>query len=85
MLQRTLDDLRKVGVITHQQLVAHHEVVMDPAYVHITRQSEADKAEKMALLAQNDVYSIGRYGAWKYCSLEDNLDDAFQLAAKNNQ
>ena len=81
LLQRTLGDLRKVGVITHQQLVAHHEVVMDPAYVHITRQSESDKAEKMALLAQHDIYSIGRYGAWKYCSLEDNLDDAFQLAA----
>lgn len=82
LLQRTLDDLRRVGVVTNQQLVAHHEVLMDPAYVHITRQSEVDKAEKMETLARHDVYSIGRYGAWKYCSLEDNLDDAFQLAAR---
>lgn len=82
LLQRTLDDLRKVGVVTTQQLVAHHEVVMDPAYVHITRQSEADKARKMELLAQHDIYSIGRYGAWKYCSLEDNLNDAILLASR---
>lgn len=82
LLQRTLDDLRQVGVLTTQQLVAHQELVMDPAYVHITQQSEADKAAKMALLAQHDVYSIGRYGAWKYCSLEDNLNDAFQLAER---
>lgn len=82
LLQRTLDDLRRVGVLTDQRLVAHQEVLMDPAYVHITQQSEADKAAKMALLAQHDVYSIGRYGAWKYCSLEDNLNDAFQLAER---
>lgn len=55
---------------------------MNPAYVHITRRSEADKAEKMRLLAEHDIYSIGRYGEWKYCSLEDNMHDAFTLAGR---
>ena len=55
---------------------------MDPAYVHITRQSETDKKEKMDLLNGHDVYSIDRYGEWKYCSLEDNMHDAFVLAEK---
>lgn len=80
LLQRTLDDLHTSGIVTNQHLVAEHHVLMDPAYVHITKRSEKDKLEKMKLLAQNDIYSIGRYGAWKYCSLEDNMHDAFTLA-----
>ena len=82
LLQRTLADLQIAGILTDQHLVAEHHVLMDPAYVHITRRSEQDKQEKMALLAQQDIYSIGRYGAWKYCSLEDNMHDAFTLAQR---
>ena len=80
LLQRTLADLRTAGIVTNQHLVAEHHVVMDPAYVHITKQSEIDKVEQMKKLASYDIYSIGRYGAWKYCSLEDNIFDAFTLA-----
>lgn len=80
LLQRTLADLQLAGIVTGQQLVAEHHVLMDPAYVHITRRSEQDKQDKFRMLAQNDIYSIGRYGAWKYCSLEDNMHDAFTLA-----
>jgi protoporphyrinogen oxidase len=82
LLQRTLDDLHDAGIVTSQRLVAEHHVLMDPAYVHITRHSEMDKMEKMALLEHNDIHSIGRYGAWKYCSLEDNMFDAFSLAER---
>jgi hypothetical protein len=32
------------------------------------------------LLAVEDVHSIGRYGAWKYCSIEDNIVEARVLA-----
>jgi protoporphyrinogen oxidase len=80
LLDRTLSDLRKVGIITDQKLVASHPIMMDPAYVHITQRSEEDKARKKELLKQSDVYSIGRYGSWTYCSLEDNIHEAFSLA-----
>ncbi len=80
LLERTLSDLRKVGIITDQKLVASHPIMMDPAYVHITQRSEEDKARKKELLKQSDVYSIGRYGSWTYCSLEDNIHEAFSLA-----
>ena len=80
LLDRTLSDLRKVGIITDQKLVASHPIIMDPAYVHITQRSEEDKARKKDLLKQSDVYSIGRYGSWTYCSLEDNIHEAFSLA-----
>ena len=80
LLHRTLADLQKAGIVTDQQLVASHHVKMDPAYVHITRQSEEDKMRKKELLAQSNIHSIGRYGSWTYCSLEDNIHEAFSLA-----
>ncbi len=81
---RVLDDLKRVGIATDHRLVSHHSVVLDPAYVHITRDSICDVQEKKAILATRGVYSIGRYGSWTYCSIEDNIVEARQLAARFN-
>jgi protoporphyrinogen oxidase len=81
---RVLEDLQRVGVIHGQRLIAEHHVVLDPAYVHITQASLASVAEHKALLALRGVYSAGRYGSWTYCSIEDNIIEARQLAARFN-
>jgi protoporphyrinogen oxidase len=81
MRARVLDDLKKEGLVTDHQLVAEHSVVMDPAYVHITRASMADHHRLSAQLAEHGVYSIGRYGGWTYCSIEDNIVEARKLVA----
>jgi protoporphyrinogen oxidase len=78
---RVLDDLRAEGVIDDHRLVAEHHVVMDPAYVHITRASIAEHRRLSRILQTNGVYSIGRYGGWTYCSIEDNVVEARALAA----
>jgi protoporphyrinogen oxidase len=79
--ERVLADLRRAGVVTHQRLVAEHSVIMDPAYVHITRDSLAATARLRERLAGHGVYSIGRYGGWTYCSIEDNIVEARALVA----
>ena len=76
---RVLADLKKVGVTTDHELVAEHAVVMDPAYVHITQGSIREHARITKDLATHGVYSIGRYGAWTYCSIEDNIVEARTL------
>jgi protoporphyrinogen oxidase len=81
MLPRVLDDLRKEGVVDGHQLVAHHSIVMDPAYVHITRGSIAEHRRLSRILQAHGVYSVGRYGGWTYCSIEDNIVEARALAA----
>jgi protoporphyrinogen oxidase len=78
---RVLADLRREGLVTDHRLVAEHSVVMDPAYVHITRKSMAERARLGALLARHGVHSIGRYGGWTYCSIEDNIVEARKLAS----
>ena len=80
MKARVLADLQTCGVLEDQSLVASHEVLLDPAYVHISERSDADAAAKRAFLAGGGVHSIGRYGAWTYCSIEDNIIEARGLA-----
>jgi protoporphyrinogen oxidase len=77
---RVLADLRREHIVTDHRLVAEHSVVMDPAYCHITKASLAETARLKALLAGHDVHSVGRYGGWTYCSIEDNLIETKQLA-----
>jgi protoporphyrinogen oxidase len=78
--QKMLNDLKKVGVITDQQLVSWHHILMDPAYVHITKDSIDDVKKQKEILATKNIYSIGRYGSWQYCSIEDNMIEASNLA-----
>jgi protoporphyrinogen oxidase len=77
---RVLADLRAEGVIDDHRLVADHHVVMDPAYVHITKGSLAEHARLSRILRAHGVFSIGRYGGWTYCSIEDNILEARALA-----
>lgn len=79
---RVLMDLRSAGVIDDHALVSSHHILLDPAYVHIKQQSIADVTEKKAALAERGVHSIGRYGSWTYCSIEDNIVEARALAEK---
>jgi len=79
-LERTLVDLRRAGVVDDHRLISHVSVVLDPAYVHISR--AANKAAEKAFnhLAGHGVYPLGRYGQWVYCSIEDNIISAYELA-----
>ncbi len=82
MRARVLVDLEREGVIGKEhQLVAHHSVVMDPAYVHITRASIEAHARLSGELRAAGVHAIGRYGGWTYCSIEDNIVEARALVA----
>ncbi|MBI1946484.1 MAG: FAD-dependent oxidoreductase [Deltaproteobacteria bacterium] len=81
--QRVLADLAAEGIVQPgQKLVAHHHVVMNPAYVHLTARSVAEAARARADLERHGVYSVGRYGGWTYCAIEDNLVETRALAAR---
>jgi protoporphyrinogen oxidase len=78
---RVLEDLKLEGVVTSQRLVADHSVVLDPAYVHITKRSIAEHKRLTSAMREQQVWSIGRYGGWTYCSIEDNIVEARALVA----
>lgn len=78
-LQMTLENLKYIGIISDHVLRAYHYCIMEPAYVHISQETKRSTEFLMKILAESDIYSIGRYGAWKYCSIEDCLIDADNL------
>jgi hypothetical protein len=47
--------------------------------VHITQASLATHSRLSAELRDAGVFSIGRYGGWTYCSIEDNILEARAL------
>ncbi|MEM9193751.1 MAG: FAD-dependent oxidoreductase [Myxococcota bacterium] len=77
---RVLADLERCGVVDGHKLVSSHSVVLDPAYVHITQESEREVRRLKGKFEKAGVYSIGRYGSWTYCSIEDNMVEARALA-----
>ncbi len=79
---RVLKDLADEGIVTTQKLISEHSVVMNPAYVHITQRSLGEVARLKAELASQGVHSIGRYGGWTYCSIEDNILEARTLTTR---
>ncbi|HEV7555938.1 MAG TPA: FAD-dependent oxidoreductase [Kofleriaceae bacterium] len=79
---RVLADLTRERIIDGHRLVAHHHVVLDPAYAHITKASLAETARVRGILAASGVHAVGRYGGWTYCSIEDNMVETRELAAR---
>lgn len=82
--ERVLKDLKTAGIIDEHHLVAHHDVILDPAYVHITQRSTHEFKHQTSVLELRGVHTIGRYGGWTYCSIEDNIVEARALAQRFN-
>lgn len=83
-LIETLGSLKLAGIIDDHVLQAHCAIVMDPAYVHVDSRLNDLKRSIMQELSEKNIFSIGRYGDWKYCSIEDSMLDAVNLASKLN-
>lgn len=81
LLKNVLDDLERVGFVNKtMKLIESEFVVMSPAYVHVNGKSEQLKTKMKEKLAGSAVYTAGRYGDWKYCSIEDNMLEAVALS-----
>ena len=61
--------------------MSSHTVTLDPAYVHLSRHSAVETTRLRAVLADHGAFSVGRYGGWTYCSIEDNILETQALAA----
>lgn len=81
-LALTLENLQKLGITVDNELEEYNYVIMNPAYVHINNQHMEQIKELFKDFENKNIYSIGRYGAWKYCSMEDCILDATNLSEK---
>jgi len=83
-LRFTLDNLKKMKIINDHKLLAYSSVIMSPAYIHISKVGQSFKERRKRELEKYNIYTIGRYGDWKYCSIEDSMIDAINMAKKLN-
>jgi protoporphyrinogen oxidase len=80
LLNTVLMDLRKSKVITDHNLIDYQFLMMNPAYVHITDKSKKTYENWCKKYNQQKIFSIGRYGEWTYCSIEDNIIKAKEIS-----
>ncbi len=81
-LDLTLKNLKQSGIIDgNMNLVDYETIIMDPAYVHIETETTKKIDALKTKLKTNGVYTIGRYGAWIYNSMEDSMVKAKELAS----
>lgn len=79
-LEKTINNLKAINVIDDSYVLeAHSTIIMDPAYVHINTKTNNAILKIKKELAENNIYSIGRYGSWTYCSMEDCMVEAKEL------
>lgn len=82
-LKETLVNLKKVGITDETfKLEEYEAIIMSPAYVHIETKTEEKIKTLFKELETQKIYSIGRYGGWTYCSMEDSMIKAKSLAEK---
>lgn len=83
-LKLTLENLKKSNIIDdNMTLVDHETIIMDPAYVHISTETTKKIDKLKSNFKENSVYTIGRYGAWIYNSMEDSMLVAKEIAESN--
>lgn len=82
-LALTLENLKKVGITDDSmRLMDKSVVVMDPAYVHISEETESRLNIMKDSLRNQHIYTTGRYGKWTYCSMEDCMVWAKEIATQ---
>lgn len=80
-LADTLSNMEKVGVIDdNNKMVDYSSVIMDPAYVHISHETDAIIKDEINELSEKKVFTLGRYGKWTYSSMEDCMAWAEELS-----
>lgn len=82
-LALTLKNLKSNNIIDNDtKLEEYVSIIMDPGYVHINGATDKKITELKKKLSDKKVYTIGRYGAWTYCSMEDCMIEAKKLSIK---
>lgn len=82
-LSLTIENLKKQDIIDDETTLEEYvSIIMNPAYVHINKETDKKIKSLFKELENNNTYSIGRYGAWTYCSMEDSMISAKELAER---
>jgi len=80
-VQDALSATKKLFNIIDEEIVTQALITIPHAYVIFDRWRDLHLNAILNTLQDNHIHSIGRYGAWKYASMQDALIDGKTTAA----
>ena len=69
-LTLTLKNLKRMKIIDDHKLVSYSTIIMNPAYIHISKIGQNIKESKKKEFEDNGIFMIGRYGDWDIVPLK---------------
>ncbi len=80
MLKKALTSSKKLLNITDQELVTEKIMHISHAYVIYDFWRERNLKKILGRLQEYNVHSVGRYGQWKYASMQEAIMDGKKIA-----
>ncbi len=77
--KHTIEDLKKVGIIKDHNVDSWSSCIINPGYVHITKDSTSLINDYMLKMKRKDVFMLGRYARWEYSAMDDSFEQSFKL------
>jgi len=83
LIARAKKDLIKAGImITEREILMEHWEQIPYAYVIYDRNRDRNLKIIQDYLKEKDIYSVGRYGGWKYSTMEEAILEGKEVAEK---
>jgi protoporphyrinogen oxidase len=80
IVARSIKQVQQLCAIDDHEIATQKVLDISHAYVIYNFWREKHLTRLLQTLAQDNIHSIGRYGAWKYCSMQETLLDGKQIA-----
>lgn len=82
ILTKAISKTKELLQINQDEIIMQRIIDISHAYVIYDHWREKNIVKLLHELESEQIYSIGRYGAWKYCSMQETLLDGKQLAER---
>jgi protoporphyrinogen oxidase len=80
MLKLSLTEVKKLFNLSDQEIITQKIITIPHAYVIYNFWREQHLPALLNQLEQEHIYSIGRYGGWKYSSMQEAVLDGKKIA-----
>lgn len=83
LIARAKKDLIKAGILrTEREILVEHREQIPYAYVIYDKDRDRNFEMIKEYLEKKDIYSVGRYGDWKYSTMEEAILEGKEIAEK---
>lgn len=80
LLKESLKETKKLLSLADHEIMTEKIISIDHAYVIYNHWRDNNVPKILKQLADHQIFSLGRYGAWKYASMQEGLLEGKQIA-----